>query len=319
MATIVPKVRELTLEEKKANTAREREILIERAEEKISEAKESAGWSYHKYFAFVAAFFGSIIGTFMILFGLAKTVLFETFNQNYALAGCGGIFFTPWLYFIYLMFCAGRNERLRRKRINDQQRTRKKPSLFNNLLDEAENQRKNDTKPNLIQLIAVIRGGNGQPQQKYSYAVTTLRTFCEFVEHDTGLPIHRQKILYKGHELIEYDMHMAEDYQLPRNSELHIFNRGKYMTDLMERNKLFEKRTQTAIEIEDGNGENKEEIKGDHNNRKSTLAQSESTGKVSINGIGTPGENRNSGNVSSGASVASMSNMSQDATIVRKF
>ena len=67
---------------------------------------------------------------------------------------------------------------------------------------------------------------------------TTLYSFCEFVEHDTGLVISQQKILYKGRELYDLSLHLEEDYKLKSNDELHVYNRGKYINDIIEKNDL---------------------------------------------------------------------------------
>ena len=136
------KGKELTLEEKIEETKRERTILIGMAEEKLEEAHENALWSFRKYWAFAAAFFCSIIGVFMILFGLAMTVLFETRPKNFVIAGCGGVFFSPWLYYFFLMICPNKQEKERRKMLIQQYKVRKKPSLYNDLLQQAESQRK---------------------------------------------------------------------------------------------------------------------------------------------------------------------------------
>lgn len=222
---VVSKLNKLTPEEMLEEETRERNILLEGANEKVDHAIEAGQWSLYKFWALLAAILCGIIGSFFVIYGLSLTILFNGHPKNYIMAGFGGSLYIPSLYATYLFCCPSKAERERRNRIAEQDKIRKKKSLYDDMMRAAADQRKDENPPSLIRVVGVLRNSRGFPWKEVPCLASTLQNFCEHMEEAVKIPVNRQVVVYKEKELHDLTLHLEHDYKLRRNDKLHVFNR----------------------------------------------------------------------------------------------
>lgn len=176
-----------------------------------------------KYFL-VCLIFG--VGGMMLLFlGTRTTILFSYYSGNYdpvALA-FGGLFCLPMVIFILTIICPNREQRSKLKIIKVERKERNKESLFNDLVEKAKKHA--EPPPRKIKVFAVFR------KKEYPIVGSTMKDFCEALEHQTGLSIERQLIRYLDQDLeIHLTHRLDEHYKLDNGARLFIYNKGGFLT-----------------------------------------------------------------------------------------
>lgn len=250
----------LTKEQQVAEEKRERNILLEMADEKVAHAIEGGNWSLHKFLTIFVAIVGSVVGTLMIFLGLSLTVLLQGRPKNMILVYVGAIFYLPCCYAFTLFLCVFKSEKERRERITKNVKITKKKTLYDDMIRAAAAQKVDENPPSLIRVVGVRPNSKLGPLREIPCLATTLGNFCEHMEEALGIPVVQQCITFKGKELRDLSLHLEVDYKLKRNDKLYIFNKGKYMTAIEEEFKLRRKfETEEDIkQINEGHQEDKD-------------------------------------------------------------
>ena len=142
----------------------------------------------------------------------------------------GGILTLPlfcWfmkLYFPHICCCFEkcRNELTLRKEMHRLRRERKKKSLFNDMVKEAEDK----AKPPVKKIVVVAK----MYLSYYRVQVATLEEFQIELAKLTGLEPHRQLIKLKGKEIHFPELRLDDGYGIKEYDELEVFNKGGYLT-----------------------------------------------------------------------------------------
>lgn len=174
---------------------------------------------------FVACLIFGVGGMMLIFLGTRTTVLFNYYSGNYdpvALAfGC--LFCLPMVIFILTIICPTREQRQKLKIIKVERKERKKETLFNDLVEKAKKHA--EPPPRKIKVFAVFR------KKEYPIVGSTMKDFCEALEHQTGLPIERQLIRYLDQDLeIHLSHSLIENYKLDNGARLFVYNKGGFRT-----------------------------------------------------------------------------------------
>lgn len=147
----------------------------------------------------------------------------------------GGILTLPLFYwFIKLFFphicCCFekcKKEREERKEMHRLRRERKKPSLFNDMVREAEDK----AKPPVKKIVVVAK----MYLSYYRVQVATLEEFQLELAKLTGLEPHRQLVKLKGKEIHFPELRLDDGYGIREYDELEVFNKGGYLTPFKTR------------------------------------------------------------------------------------
>jgi hypothetical protein len=162
-------------------TRREKEIefLQTNIQNRLTSLEEDESFETYKVFLFMFGVLSACVGVTLILFGLHLTPIFEKFqDDNIPALVFGGIFLIPLFLWFVFMFLPGRKERFKRKRIHRARRERRKPTLFNDMVNDAK--RAAEPPPRKIKTLAHVR------KHDYPIVASTWKEFCEALENATG-------------------------------------------------------------------------------------------------------------------------------------
>lgn len=128
------------------------------------------------------------------------------------------------LYFPNICFCFNtcNKERERRKEMHQLRKERKVPSLFNDMVKEAEEK----SKPPIKKITIVAK----MYLTYYRVRVATLEDFQIEVAKLSGLDPHRQLVKLKGKEIHFPELRLDDGYGMREYDELEVFNKGGYLT-----------------------------------------------------------------------------------------
>ena len=129
----------------------------------------------------------------IIFAGLGYTHVFERNKFNLGVVIFGGAFGLPlftWFIYVFIspLLCKGIANA--RKIIHTKRKERKKPTLFNEMVEAAQEH----TKPPIkyIRIVVLFK------KKEYFFNVSTLEDLQQKFYEETGLAPHRQLIKYKG-------------------------------------------------------------------------------------------------------------------------
>jgi hypothetical protein len=164
------------------------------------------------------------IGAVLLLYGLRITLLFASYpGYDYIAIVFGGIFSIPVLVWLRYMFLPNHADRIRRKKISYERKERRKPSLFNEMVDHAK--KATEPPPRKIRVFAHFR------KKDFPIVASTMKDFCEALEHQTALPIERQLLRFQDEDLnIDLTKKLDLHYGLDNGSRVYVYNRGGYRT-----------------------------------------------------------------------------------------
>lgn len=209
-----------------AMTRQEKEIwfVMDNIENRLKSLKNDEGFQTYKWTLFAVSVFSAMVGVTLILFGLHLTFFFERFEEeNLVAIVFGGIFCSPVLFWFYYVFLPSKAERRRRKRIHIDRMDRRKPTLFNQLVEEAR--KFTEPPPRKIRVFAHIR------KHDYPIVASTMHDFMEAVANQSGIAIERQLLRHNDTDL-EIHLHekLDEYYKLDDNAKIFVYNKGGYFT-----------------------------------------------------------------------------------------
>jgi hypothetical protein len=185
-------------------------------------------------FYLIFSLLSGAIGAVLLLFGLRKTVLFDFYTgKDYVAIAFGCLFCLPCvLWMIHILF-PFKSERSLRLKLKHERKERKRPTLFNEMVEKAK--KSAEPPPRKIRVIVIFR------KKEYPIIGSTMRDFVEALEHQTGLPIERQVIRYQGEDLeIHLDKKLDEFYGMDNDSRLYVYNQGGYFTQDSQIKKEYE-------------------------------------------------------------------------------
>lgn len=204
---------------------KEIEFVIKNIQHRLRTLILDEKYEVNKTLLFAIGILSAMVGLTLVFYGLNYSVFFEHLqNKNYIAVACGSLFFIPLVVWIVYIFIPSKKERRKRKLLHNERKERRKPSLFNELVEDA----KRATEPPVrkIRVIAHLR------KKDYPITCTTWREFCVYLEGMTGLLADRQLIRYNGEDL-EIDLERTlygEEYGINPGDKLYIYNKGAYMT-----------------------------------------------------------------------------------------
>lgn len=209
-------------------TRKEKEInfLMQNVENRLTSLKIDVTYETYKVITFFGGLLSAIFGIMLVCLGFHVTPLFNKYqNDNIAAIFFGCCFCVPIIYWFVFVFLPKDKEKAKRRKIHRDRRERRKPTLFNEMVDEAK--KKATPPPRKIKVLAHVR--------KHDYPITcsTWKEFCELLENATGLPVERQLIRYQDEDL-EINLAMKLDeppYNLDNGYRLHIYNKGGFFTE----------------------------------------------------------------------------------------
>jgi hypothetical protein len=209
-----------------SRTEKEIDFVITSVRNRLDHLYRDQLFETHKLKLIMFAFTCSLIALILIFFGLRLTILFDTYKSkkiDYIAVAFGGLFFFPMLYLLSYICFPNKVQYTERKKIKKERRERKRPTFFNQLVEDAE--KATEPPPRLIKVIAKFR------KKDYIVIGSTWKDFCEEFERMTGLPIERQLIRYEEEDLkIDLTKKLDKDYGLENNSRVFVYNKGGLFT-----------------------------------------------------------------------------------------
>lgn len=121
-------------------TRQEKEIqyVMQNVENRLTHLKEDELFQTYKAQLFFCSLFIAIAGAVLILFGLHLTVFFQHLQDiNIPAIVFGSLMFTPLMYWFYYVFIPDKEEQVKRRLIHKHRHNRRKPTLFNQMIKEA--------------------------------------------------------------------------------------------------------------------------------------------------------------------------------------
>lgn len=207
-------------------TRQEKEIMfvMDNIDKRIKSLKNDEQFQTYKWTIFSIAVFLAMGGVTLILFGLHLTFFFEKYDDNMVAVVFGAIMCCPVFYWFYYVFLPSKEEKRRRRRIYIDRKDRRKPTLFNQLVEEAKAH--TEPPPRRIRLIAHIR------KHDYPIVGTTMGDFADAVANQSGIAIERQLLRFNDTDLeIHVDEKLDEFYGLDDNDRIYVYNKGGYFTN----------------------------------------------------------------------------------------
>jgi hypothetical protein len=209
-----------------SRTEKEIDFVITSVRDRLDHLYRDQLFETHKLKLLMFAFTCSLIALLLIFFGLRLTILFDTYKsrkKDYIAVSFGGLFFLPMLYLLCYLCFPNKVQYKERKKIKKERRDRKRPTFFNQLVEDAE--KATEPPPRLIKVTAKFR------KKDYIVIGSTWKDFCEEFERMTGLPMERQLIRYEEEDLlIDLTKKMDKDYGLDNGSRVFVYNKGGLFT-----------------------------------------------------------------------------------------
>lgn len=196
---------------------------MDNIETRLKSLQNDEKFQTYKWFLFALSVLSAMVGVTLILFGLHLTFFFERFKGNTVAIVFGAIFCSPVLYWFYYVFIPNRAERRKRKRIHIDRQDRRKPTLFNQLVEEAR--KFTEPPPRRIRVIAHIR------KHDYPIVACTMQELMEAIANQSGIAIERQLLRYNDTDIeIHLNEKLDEFYGLDDNAKIFVYNKGGYFT-----------------------------------------------------------------------------------------
>lgn len=215
--------------------------MVKDINKRLAALKAEEAFETYKVSYFTAALLFAMAGTLMILVGTSSTVLFAAEPYNPTLIAFGGLFCVPMLIWTKLMWWPSKPERMRRRLLRNERKSSKGPAVkvFDKITESAR--KFAEPPPRRIKVVANVR------KKDIPVVASTWKSFCEEIEHQTGLPIERQIVKFRDEELkIDLKLKMDEDYGLDTGDRLFIYNRGGFTTSNSPIRKQYEAMTTPA-------------------------------------------------------------------------
>lgn len=231
-------------------TRREKEMFFATTfiMDRLKDLRMDENFELKKWILFTLMVMCSIIGSFIIMAGMAYSIFFQGLKPSMTVVAVGAIFLIPFVLWLKYICCPVGQEAEERKHIY---RTR---SLLadSNVDDALVQQSKEFSRPptQRIPCYFFLR------KKKYKIIASTMREFSELVEKETDIPMNQQMFKYNGPRLaggakpsaiigeyfdIHLDWRLVEDYRFHAGFEVIVYNRGAYESYLLQLEKKMEK------------------------------------------------------------------------------
>lgn len=210
-------------------TRQEKEIeyVVESIETRLKSLRNDEYFQVRKSVTFSISVILAMGGVTLVLFGLHKTFFFQNYkNQptNIPALVFGGLFMSPMLYWFYYVFMPGKKEKKFRKKIAMDRRERNRPTLFNQLVEEAR--KATEPPPRRIRVITHIR------KHDYPVVASTMGELVDAIANQCGLAVERQLLRYNEEDLeIHLDKKLDEHYGMDNNARIYVYNKGGFFTN----------------------------------------------------------------------------------------
>lgn len=226
--------------------------VVKDINKRLSALKAEETFETFKVKLFTIAFLFMLAGILLILVGTHTSVLFAEQPFDPVAVAFGGLFCVPIIVWMKFMFVPSQPEALKRKSIKMERRGSKGPKLYQQITEAARKYA--EPPPRRIKVTAVVR------KKEYPVVASTWKSFCEEIEHQTGLPIERQIVKFRDEELkIDLKLKLDEHYGLDTGDQLYIYNRGGFTTANSPIRKQYEDMTNPNVD------ENKDDDTGGGN------------------------------------------------------
>ncbi|KAJ1431035.1 hypothetical protein B484DRAFT_448528 [Ochromonadaceae sp. CCMP2298] len=202
---------------------KEIEFIMDNIHGRIVSLRNDESFQKKKVAIFALSCFSAMGGVTLILFGLHLTVFFEKYSDNMVAIVFGSIFCAPMLYWVYFLFAPGREEVKKRRKIHIDRKDRRKPTLFNQLVEEA----RQSTEPPVrrIRVLAHIR------KHDHPIVASTMLELCDAIHLQCGLAVERQLLRFEDEDLdIQLDKKLDVFYKMDDNSRVYVYNKGGVYT-----------------------------------------------------------------------------------------
>lgn len=118
---------------------KEIQFVMENIDNRLIHLKTDEIFEKYKVQLFSITLFIAMGGVTLILFGLHMTIFFEQYeNRNIPAIVFGTLFIIPLCYWFYYLFLPNKDEKEKRRLILKARHNRRKPTLFNQMIIEAE-------------------------------------------------------------------------------------------------------------------------------------------------------------------------------------
>jgi hypothetical protein len=204
---------------------REKEIhyVMHNVQGRIKTLRADEMFQLTKWKYFIIALVFAMMGVTLICYGWQLTYFFEAVKGSDIAFGIGCALCFPMVMFFAFIFMPNRAERIRRRILHMEREERKRPSLFNQLADEAK--KFATPPPRKVRVLAHFR------KHDYPIVCSSWKEFCEEFESIHHLPIERQLIRFKGEDLeIDLSKKLDVDYGIDTGDRLYIYNKGGFWT-----------------------------------------------------------------------------------------
>ena len=203
---------------------KEIEFVIDNIDGRLGSLKMDEKFQTYKALLFSVCVFSAMGGVTLILFGLHTTFFFNKYSGNVPALIFGGIFCSPMLYWFYYLFIPNKEEKRRRRKLQMDRMDRRKPTLFNQLVEEAK--KATEPPPRRIRVLAHIR------KHDYPIVASTMQELAEAIANQCGLAIERQLLRFNDNDLeIHLDKKLDVYYGLDDNSRVFVYNKGGFFTN----------------------------------------------------------------------------------------
>lgn len=235
------------VEKKKEMSRAEKEMvfIVKNIADRLGNLAPEAKYEITKGICGIFTFLSLVLGTVLVLKGFSLTVIFASDDPDMNFVIAGAAFAAPcvvWFTYIFILpyIPCGPCRRIREKRrfILEQRGERKKPSLFNEMVADANEH----SKPPIIRtpLFATFR------KKEYKVVCHTMEEFQEIFYFKTGVPPDRQLIKLRepdgSSEVFEFK---PEEFILDldnrgvrKNTMFWIYTKGGYENDVMSKPEL---------------------------------------------------------------------------------
>jgi hypothetical protein len=203
---------------------KEIEFVFNNIETRIQSLAADEGFQTYKALLFSTCVFSAMIGVTLILYGFHTTFFFERYDGNIPAIVFGAMFCCPIFYWVYYLFLPDKEQKRQRRKLAAERIDRRKPTLFNQLVEEAR--LATEPPPRKVRILAHIR------KHDYPVLATTMEELNDFITGQCGLAVERQLLRYNDVDL-EIIPHEKLDvyYGLDDNARVYVYNKGGFFTN----------------------------------------------------------------------------------------
>jgi len=206
---------------------KEKQFIIHHVNKRMGELNFENYFYLAKSVCFWVGFLFMLLGVVLIMKGNSLTPIFAADPFDLATIITGGCFCLPMLVWFMYVFCLPIIPSVGRKRklMREMRKERKNPSLFNQMVESAQE----DSKPpvKMIRISLLFR------KHVFSVSCHTVQEMCDAIEYRTGLRPGQQLFKYKNEEVtLPYEMILEDDLGIRDGTMFDLYNRGGFVHDI---------------------------------------------------------------------------------------